>query len=214
MDYKVNRKMSESDAEEIINNVLVSKEITRNMDFLDRQYQDLLDQRILLFNDICDSNIVEKFMLPLLMMDNDGSGKPITIYISTGGGSVYDTLPLCNIIENLKTKTNIYVLGYVYSMGSIITMSGFKNPNVKRYCYPFSTALIHGGSSVIDGTAKQVKDYYKFNERFEERIKEFILSHTNENFTEDDYTEIDNGFEHYLDSDEMLKIGLIDEIIK
>ena len=143
-------------------------------------------------------------------MDNDGTGKKITIYINTNGGSVYDGLCLCNIIEGLKTKTEIIVLGYAYSMGSIILMSGKNNPNVTRKCYPFSTALIHGGSAYVGGTASQVKDYFKFNEKFEKRIADFIVSHTN--LTEDDYAAIER-YEAYMDSDEMLEKGLVDEII-
>ena len=128
--------------------------------------------------------------MPLLQMDNDGSGEKITIYINTNGGSVYDGLCLCNIIENLKSPTEIIVLGYAYSMGSIILMSGRNNPNVVRKCYPFSTALIHGGSSYIGGTSSQVKDYFKFSEKFEKRIADFIISHTN--LSEDDYAKIVN----------------------
>ena len=148
--------------------------------------------------------------MALLRMDSDGSGKKITIYINTNGGSVYDGLVLCDIIEQLKTETEVIVLGYAYSMGSIILMSGKNNPNVIRKCYPFSTALIHGGSAYISGSSSQVKDYFKFNEKFEKRIADFIVSHTN--LTEDDYAAIER-YEAYMDSDEMLEKGLVDEII-
>lgn len=206
-------EISDSFIEEVETEVAVSEEIKNRITFTDEQYEHLLNQRILLLNDVCDLNIVERMIMPLLEMDNDGTGKEITIYISTNGGSVYDTLPLCNVIERLKSPTKIIVLGYAYSMGSILMMAGFNNPNVKRYCYPFSSALIHGGSSYISGTSRQVKDYYKFNEKFEDRIKQFILSHTNDCFTEDDYNKIDEGYESYLDSDEMLRIGLVDSIL-
>ena len=205
--------ISEDYVEQVEAHVAVETAILEANEFTNQQYEHLLKQRIILFNDVCDANIVEKVIIPLLEMDNDGTGEIIKIYLSTNGGSVYDTLPLCNIIERLKTKTEVYVLGYAYSMGSLLLMSGYNNPNVTRYCYPFSTALIHGGSSFIQGTSKQVKDYYKFNEKFEERIKKFILSHTNDNFTEKDYQAIDDGREAYMDCDEMLHIGLIDEIL-
>ena len=205
--------ISEDYVEQVEAQVAVETAILESNEFTNQQYEHLLKQRTILFNDVCDVNIVEKVIVPLLEMDNDGTGKTIKIYLSTSGGSVYDTLPLCNVIERLKTKTEIYVFGYAYSMGSLLLMSGYNNPNVKRYCYPFSTALIHGGSSFIQGTSKQVKDYYKFNEKFEERIKKFILSNTNDNFTEKDYQAIDDGREAYMDCDEMLHIGLVDEIL-
>ena len=177
---------------------------------INAEYSRLLKERKILINDIISENTIEKVVMPLLRMDNDGSGKKITIYINTNGGSVYDGLVLCDIIEQLKTETEVIVLGYAYSMGSIILMSGKNNPNVIRKCYPFSTALIHGGSAYISGSSSQVKDYFKFNEKFEKRIADFIVSHTN--LTEDDYAAIER-YEAYMDSDEMLEKGLVDEII-
>lgn len=177
---------------------------------INAEYARLLKERKILINDIISENTIEKVVMPLLRMDNDGSDKKITIYINTNGGSVYDGLVLCDIIEQLKTETEVIVLGYAYSMGSIILMSGKNNPNVTRKCFPFSTALIHGGSAYISGSSSQVKDYFKFNEKFEKRIADFIVSHTN--LTEDDYAAIER-YEAYMDSDEMLEKGLVDEII-
>ena len=184
--------------------------ILEETSIINAEYNRLLKERKILINDIISENTIEKVVMPLLRMDNDGSGKKITIYINTNGGSVYDGLVLCDIIERLKTETEVIVLGYAYSMGSIILMSGKNNPNVIRKCYPFSTALIHGGSTYISGSSSQVKDYFKFNEKFEKRIADFIISHTN--LTEDDYAAIER-YEAYMDSDEMLEKGLVDEII-
>lgn len=184
--------------------------ILEETSIINAEYNRLLEERKILINDIISENTIEKVVMPLLRMDSDDSGKKITIYINTNGGSVYDGLVLCDIIEHLKTETEVIVLGYAYSMGSIILMSGKNNPNVIRKCYPFSTALIHGGSAYISGSSSQVKDYFKFNEKFEKRIADFIVSHTN--LTEDDYAAIER-YEAYMDSDEMLEKGLVDEII-
>lgn len=184
--------------------------ILEETSIINAEYNRLMKERKILINDIISENTIEKVVMPLLRMDNDGSGEKITIYVNTNGGSVYDGLVLCDIIEHLKTETEVIVLGYAYSMGSIILMSGKNNPNVVRKCYPFSTALIHGGSAYISGSSSQVKDYFKFNEKFEKRIADFIVSHTN--LTEDDYAAIER-YEAYMDSDEMLEKGLVDEII-
>lgn len=178
--------------------------------WINAEHKKLLSERKILINDIISENTMEKVVMPLLRMDNDGSGDKITIYLNTNGGSVYDGLVLCNIIENLKTDTDVIVLGYAYSMGSIILMSGKNNPHVRRKCFPFSTALIHGGSSYVSGTSSQVKDYFKFNEKFEKRITDFIVSHTN--ISAEDYVAIER-YEAYMDSSEMLEKGLVDEII-
>lgn len=206
------RKMELSDKEclEVAEKWSVEQTLEEETNILDNHYQELLSKRTILIDDIIGDTTISKVMMPLLEMDNDGSGEKITIYINTNGGSVYDGLVLCDIIERLKTKTDVIVLGYAYSMGSLILMSGKNNPNVTRYCYPFSTALIHGGSSFVSGTSSQVKDYFRFNEKFEQRIADFIVSHTN--LSEDDYAAIER-YEAYMDSDEMLEKGLVDEIL-
>lgn len=206
------RKMELSDKEyvELAEKLEAEQILIEENEIVCHQYEELLKKRIILINDIISDLTVDKVVMPLLQMDNDGTGKKITIYLNTNGGSVYDGLSLCNIIERLKTPTDIIVLGYAYSMGSIILMSGKNNPNVKRYCYPFSTALIHGGSAYISGSSSQVKDYWKFNEKYEKRIADFIVSHTN--LTEEDYTAIER-YEAYMDSDEMFEKGLVDEIL-
>lgn len=94
-------------------------------------YKNLKDRKIII-NDQIDASIVEMVMIPLLEMDNDGTGRPIEIILNTVGGSLFDGAALCNIIDNLKSPTTITVMTYAYSMGSIILMSGFNNPNVKK----------------------------------------------------------------------------------
>mgnify|MGYP004732481063 FL=1 len=206
-----NMSLSEKEYTELAEKLDAEQVILEETDIINNQYENLLKNRTILINDVISELTIDKIVMPLLQMDNDGTGKKITIYINSNGGSVYDDLVLCNIIEQLKTPTDVIVLGYAYSMGSIILMSGKNNPNVVRKCYPFSTALIHGGSAYIGGTSSQVKDYFKFNEKFEKRIADFIITHTN--LSEDDYAAIER-YEAYMDSDEMLEKGLVDEIIK
>lgn len=210
MNIKRLMELSEKEYIEMAEKLDAEQCILEETSVINAEYSRLLKERKILINDIISENTIEKVVMPLLRMDNDGSGDRITIYVNTNGGSVYDGLVLCDIIEHLKTETEVIVLGYAYSMGSIILMSGKNNPNVTRKCYPFSTALIHGGSAYISGSSSQVKDYFKFNEKFEKRIADFIVSHTN--LTEDDYAAIER-YEAYMDSDEMLEKGLVDEII-
>lgn len=208
--HKRSMELSEKECAEVVEKLEVETTLLEETEIVDSIYKHLLSKRVILINDVISANTIEKVVMPLLNMDNDGTGDKITIYINSNGGSVYDGLVVCDVIERLQTKTDVIVLGYAYSMGSLILMAGKNNPNVTRYCYPFSTSLIHGGSAYIGGTSSQVKDYFKFNEKYEKRIADFIVSHTN--LTEDDYAAIER-YEAYMDSDEMLEKGLVDIIL-
>lgn len=174
------------------------------------QYYKGLEERRIVINDALDSDIIERVALPLIEMDNDGTGAPIDIVLSSPGGSVFDVMVLCDIIDRLKTPTTITVMGYAYSMGSIILMAGFNNENVKKVCYPFSTALVHSGSTYMEGAANIVKDTFHFTQRFEELIKSYILSHSY--ITEEEYNKMER-YEWYMLADDMLRLGLVDEVL-
>ena len=179
-------------------------------DIIMYQYYKNLEKRTIIINEQITSNIVESVMLPLLEMDNDGTGEPINIILNTLGGSLFDGATLCNIIDNLKTPTAITVFTYAYSMGSILLMAGYNNPNVKKRCYKHSTALLHAGSSYLEGDSMSVKDQFNFYQKFEDVIKEYTLSHSK--ITPEEYDKMER-YEWYMTSDTMLEKGLVDEII-
>ena len=179
-------------------------------DIITYQYYKNLEKRTIIINEQITSNIVELVMLPLLEMDNDGTGEPINIILNTIGGSLFDGATLCNIIDNLKTPTTITVFTYAYSMGSILLMAGYNNPNVKKRCYKHSTALLHAGSSYLEGDSMSVKDQFNFYQKFEDVIKEYTLSHSK--ITPEEYDKMER-YEWYMTSDTMLEKGLVDEII-
>lgn len=174
------------------------------------QYYIGLQNRTIMVNSTIDASILETAILPLLQMDNDGTNEPIKIIISTPGGSVYDGIVLCDVIDKLKCPTEVVVITYAYSMGSLILMAGYNNPNVTKKCYKHSTALIHGGSLYFEGNASNVRDQFRFNEEFEAKIKEYMLSHSK--ITEEEYEKF-NKKEWYMTSEDMLKYRLVDEVI-
>ena len=170
-------------------------------------YQGLKTNTFYINNEM-GSDFIDEIVPPLLQADATQS--PITIYLNSPGGDVYSGFTLVSILQRLKSPTKIIVLSYALSMGAFVLMAGASNPNVTRYCYPFSIGLIHGGSMALEGSLSQVKDIYKFSERYEEKIKDFVLSHTS--FTEEEYNKIERS-ELYLTAEEMLEKGMIDEIL-
>jgi len=174
------------------------------------QYYKNLQNRTIIINEAITSDIVELVMLPLIEMDNDGTNEPITIRLSTVGGSLFDGITLCDIIDNLKTPTTIIVQTYAYSMGGIILMAGYNNPNVRKVCYKHSTALLHAGSTYLEGNSTAVKDQFHFNQKFEQKLKDYTLSHSK--ITENEYDAMER-YEWYMDSDTMLEKGLVDEVM-
>lgn len=179
-------------------------------DPVDYAYYNGLTERKIIINSQISDDLLEVAILPYIQMDNDGSGEPIEIIISTVGGDIYSGFNLVDQIEKAKTPTIIHIMAMAASMGTLIAMAGKNNPNVKTVCHPFSVGLIHSGSQYMEGSAHAVKDTFDFTQHYEEKIKAYILSHSN---IDEDYYEKIERKELWLDADEMLRLGIVDEII-
>lgn len=177
------------------------------------QYQyfnNLLNRRTIVLNDAIDEDILETVILPLKEFEEDDCSSPVKLILNTPGGSVADALMLCNVIDQYKKPLEIIVPSYACSMGTIILCAGNKNHNVTKKCYPFSFGLIHSGQTFVGGESHSVEDVVDFNKATDAKIREYIISNTN--ITEELY---DKHYrkQWYLSSEELLKYGLIDEII-
>lgn len=186
-------------------------------------YKGLANSRVILAGEIMD-NIVENVAIPLLDMikKNEETHKkilegyplslePIELLIHSPGGSVYDSMFLANIIDNAKCPIKVKILGNALSMGMIIAMAGYNNPNVTKECYGFSIGLIHAGSLKMEGEANAVRDTMEFNDKYSEMMKQYVLSHSK--ITEEEY-EAHNSKQWYLTADEMLNYGIVDKVIE
>ena len=72
-----------------------------NLDPVSYQYFfNYFEKRTIVFNSFIDESIVETVILPLKQFEEDEINEPVKLIISTGGGSVSDSLVLCNIIDN------------------------------------------------------------------------------------------------------------------
>ena len=123
---------------------------------------------------------------------------------------IYPGLILSSLIDRAKTPTTIHIMSMALSMGILISMAGKDNPNVKTICHPFSVGLLHSGSKYMEGASHAVKDTFNFSQHYEDKIKDYIISHTN--IDEDLYEKIERK-EYWMDADEMLRLGIVDEIV-
>ena len=186
-------------------------------------YKGLANDRVILAGEIMD-DIVENVAIPLLDMikknkevkgsdleEQSSKLNPIEIIIHSPGGSVYDGMFLANIIDKAEVPINIKIFGNALSMGMIIAMAGYNNPNVTKECYGFSIGLIHAGSLKMEGEANAVRDTMEFNDKYSEMMKQYVLSHSR--ITEEEY-EAHNSKQWYLTAEEMLNYGIVDKVIE
>lgn len=169
------------------------------------------NHRTVVFNKDVTEDIVETIWLPLRNFEMDDSNTPVTLIINSMGGSVTDGFFLAHYLANYSKPLYVYITGCAASMAAVILAGCGKNPNITRFCYPSSYALIHDGYVALAASeAKTAQDMMTFNNKVDEDIRKFIIDHTN--ITAEQYDE-HARHQWFIDAREMLELGLCDKII-
>lgn len=174
-------------------------------------YKDL-DKRILWIDtDIADNTMeISKYIIKWNMEDDKNNLQeedrvPIRIFIFSGGGSLYVSNHIVDIITMSKTPVYGYNMGAAMSGALYILLSCHK-----RYCLKNSVALIHQGSNSVDGNASDVINHVKNYELQLKKNKEYVLSKTT--ITPSMYKSRQKE-DWYLDSKEQIKYGIVERVI-
>lgn len=172
--------------------------------------QDLRNRKLFLTDEISQISVGD-IVKNILQYNCDDKGLaawervPILLYISSVGGSVDAGFELIDVIENSKTPVYTINLGYQYSMGLLIGLAGHKRFATKNAKY-----LMHDGSNFVYNSGAKAQDQMRFQGKVEDRIKEYILSHSK--LTQEEY-DANLRVEWYMFADEAKERGFVDSII-
>lgn len=138
-----------------------------------------LQQRKLFLNSDVEQYTIHNIVKNILQYNKEDAGipiaerKPIILYIASHGGEVDSGFELVDVICSSKTPVYTVNLGYQYSMGFYIGLSGHK-----RYAFPNAKYLLHDGVTYLYDSSTKLQDRMAFETKSEARAREFILSHS------------------------------------
>lgn len=170
-----------------------------------------LQQRKMFLNGDISSDIVAEFVHNILQINADDKDihpenrKPIIMYITSLGGELDAGFELIDVMLMSKTPIWCVNLGYQYSMAFLIGLAGSK-----RFASKTAKILIHDGTSQLGGSVSKVRDHMNFVVRYEDRIKEYVLSRST--LTSEEYDQRYRE-EWYMFADEAKELGFVDYII-
>ena len=172
-------------------------------------FNHLLEDRIIfLWGDI-DDYISELIKANLLYLDSINSDD-ISIYINSGGGSVYSGLGILDVMDFIESDISTVNTGLAASMASIILCSGSKG---KRKALKRSRTMIHQPMSGYSGWAQasDLEIEAKEINHLKKELYEIISDKTNQNY-EKVYKDGDRDY--WMSSKDALKYGMIDKIVE
>ncbi len=172
-------------------------------------YQDEQDRIFWVTSEINDSllNLVKM----IIKCNKADKGKaveeriPIKVFIDSPGGDVCALWTTIKAIE--ISKTPVHTINYctAYSAAADLLSSGHK-----RYALPGTSIMVHSGSCMFGGTMEQAENMKKHFDKLGKKITDYFLAHTK---VDPKTFKKKAPADWYMDEEEALKNGLIDEII-
>lgn len=171
-------------------------------------YSRLLKDRIIFLGGPIDDELSNLIVAQLLFLEAEDQNKEIKMYINSPGGQVYAGMAIYDTMHYVKPKVSTICIGLAASMAAFLLAGGEKG---KRYSLPNSRILIHQPMGGAQGQASDIKIQAEEILKIREEINKILAKNTGQNIKT---IEQDTDRDNYMRSDEALKYGIIDKIIK
>ncbi len=168
---------------------------------------DYEDSVIFLSDEIGDHTLTDFIirMRSLLQHRRDKSA-PINLMINSPGGDIYEMFGIIDYLESLDVKVNTICRGRAFSAAAIILVCGTGTRMMSKR----STVMFHQSSSFLGGKMSDITAYLDNVKSLEKVIYGMLAEKTKK----------DAGWwkdkmrnDMFLTSEELLEIGVIDQII-
>lgn len=167
----------------------------------------LMQNRIIFLGDAIDSNVANIIQAQLLYLQAI-SDEDITIYINSPGGIITDGLAIYDTMQFIKPDIQTVCTGMAASMASILLVAGTKG---KRKILPNGRVLIHQPWGGAMGTAADMTIEVEEINKDKAKLYQILAKHTGQDI---DIIINDSQRDFWLDAQEALNYGCVDEIIK
>jgi ATP-dependent Clp protease protease subunit len=180
----------------------IVEESQRNIAIMD-VFSKLIQERIIFIDSTIDSELANGVIAQMLYLDSLSHEEPISVYINSDGGSVYDGLAIYDTSEIIKCPIKTFCVGLAASMGAILMLMG-----KERYATKRSRLMLHQVSGGVIGTAEEIRITNEETQKVEKTLYDIIESKTK-------LTKVNKLLKNdtWFSAEEALKVGLITDIL-
>lgn len=177
--------------------------------FIRNYYRDEEERVYRLDHDLTEEDL--ELVDLILRCNKEDKGKPveertpIKVYISTCGGDVVTLWTLIQVIQTSKTPVWTINISFAYSAGAELLTAGHKRLALKG-----TQTMFHRGSCYFGGEQGVVESTKKHFDGIEKKLTDFLMEHTK---IDAKFYKKKASFDIYMDEDDALKNGVIDEIV-
>ena len=168
----------------------------------------LMMDRIIFLGTEIDDYTANTLQAQLLYLDSVDSGKDISIYLNTPGGSVYAGLGIYDTMQFVKSRVATICTGMAASMGAVLLVAGEKG---MRAALPHSRVMIHQPMGGIQGQASDIEITAKEILKLKDELYQIIADHSGQAM---DKIRQDADRDYWMTAAEALEYGMIDKVYK
>ena len=177
---------------------------------LNNQLGTLLDYEdsVIFINDEINDHTLTDFIIRMrsLLQHRKDKTAPVNLMINSPGGDIYEMFGIIDYIESLDVKVNTVCRGRAFSAAAIILTCG----TGKRMMSKRSTVMFHQCSSFLGGKMSDITAFLDNVKSLEKIIYSMLAEKTNQDA---DWWKNKMRSDMFLTADELLEIGVIDQII-
>ncbi len=170
-------------------------------------YSRLLKERVIFLVGQVEDHMANLIVAQLLFLESENPDKDIHLYINSPGGSVTAGMAIYDTMQFIKCDVSTMCIGQAASMGALLLTAGAKN---KRFCLPNSRMMIHQPLGGFQGQASDIAIHAKEILTLKDKLNQIMADHTGQNI---DVIAKDTDRDNFLNAEESVKYGLIDEVI-
>ena len=170
-------------------------------------YSRLMMDRIIFLGTQIDDYTANTLQAQLLYLDSVDSGKDISLYINSPGGSVTAGLGIYDTMQFISSDVATICTGMAASMGAVLLVAGQEG---KRTALPHSRVMIHQPLGGVQGQASDIEIEAKEILKFKKELYTIISNHSHTPY-EKVYQDSDRNY--WMTAEEAKEYGMIDNVL-
>ena len=173
-------------------------------------YSRLMRDRIIFLHGPVETGMADTIVGQMLLLEAEDPNKDITLYINSPGGEVMAGLAIANTMNYIKCDVRTVSMGMSASMGAFLLSQGTPG---KRCALEDAQIMIHEVSAGTQGKRHDMKRSFDHTERLNNKLMTKMAARCNDDWDAERLAKLCEE-DIWLEPEEALEMGLIDEIIK
>lgn len=167
----------------------------------------LMMDRIIFLGTGIDDYTANVIQAQLLYLDSADSGKDISIYINSPGGSVYAGYGIYDTMQFIGSDVSTICTGMAASMAAVLLVAGQKG---KRFGLKHSRVMIHQPLGGAQGQASDIEITAREIAKVKQELYQIISEHSGQPIEKIAH---DSDRDYWMNSAEAKEYGMIDEVL-